>query len=82
MSLRARDQKVFFVSCDAEHCDRPAPAGLTPVEAEVIARNAGWSASPDLRGHRCDRCAPREAPVETPLGEQIDQGFEVDLEGL
>jgi hypothetical protein len=80
MALRARDQKVFFVTCD--RCNRQAPAGLTPVEAEVIARNAGWGSSPDLKDHRCEYCAPREAPVETPLGEQIDQGMEVDLTGL
>ena len=81
MSLRARTQKVFYLECDT--CHREAPAGLMPIEAELNARKAGWSASPDLRGHRCaEFCIPREAPVETPLGEQIDQGFEVDLSGL
>ena len=81
MSLRVRTQQVFYLECD--RCHREAPAGLMPIEAELNARKAGWSASPDLKGHRCaEFCTPREAPVETPLGEQIDQGFEVDLEGL
>lgn len=80
MSLRVRDQKVFFIVCD--RCNRQSLAGLTPVEAELNARNAGWTASPGLKGHLCKHCTPREAPVDTPLGERIDQGFEVDLEGL
>jgi hypothetical protein len=53
-----------------------------PIEAHLRAAGLGWLVSPDLKQHLCKRCAPRETPVDTPLGDRVDQGFEVDLNGL
>lgn len=80
MALRTRPTKAFFAECD--RCRTNAPQGLMPVEAQLLAAGAGWLVSPDLNHHLCSRCAPREAPVDTPLGEQVDQGTEIDLTGL
>lgn len=80
MALRSRSTKAFYLECD--RCPAVAPQGLMPIEAHLRAAGLGWLVSPDLKQHLCKRCAPRETPVDTPLGDRVDQGFEVDLNGL
>ncbi len=80
MALRSCPTKAFYLECD--RCRAHGPQGLLPVEAHLLAGGAGWLDAPDLKQHLCNRCAPREPPVDTPLGELIDQGMEVDLSGL
>ncbi len=65
MSLRARDQKVFFVVCD--RCERQSVAGLMPVEAEIRAAEGGWRTGRKLLTHTCPWCIEKgSAPLSAP----------------